>query len=1326
MKQRMRRISALLLVALMCVSCMVPAFAAEGEGCPKIHTKSNCSYKQVGEPHEASCGEQGYTTYQCTECNTYFADDFVESADHLWQSVYQKPTCTADGFEKKICLNCGEEEAWGAEDGDDYKATGHTWGPKNGENCEEGVVCSVCGEAAKEIGDEYHVWGEPEVLKAPNHDEDGETFDGKAKVTCTVCGETKNVTIVAVGEHKYQVDEPKAPTCTVAGNVGGAKCLICGKVVHLDLTEHCTEEGCDHEDCDDEGCENAPYTVIPVIPCAPSAEWIVEAPTCTAAGKAYKACTMCGKAGTPVVLSPLGHNYQTRIYEVATTGGMTVEEIALYDAFAKKVAAGTSHAYTLYDANGKVLAEATVTVEDYVFYGDDEDLTAATASSAGENDDDAVRYVWTGEFKNVDPSTKDPAGNTYMHWGDNCSTETTSYRYVCTVCGVEEKPVSFVGHYWVEVETKAPECDKIGQADADGYTKYICANPNCDGLLEDRDEDAEDGSITYELDNGVAVKTVYVKAAHTFATETVEVTCTSKGYSVDKCACGAIDLTKAAEGHGKNEADELKDGWYDIVEIDPDAHDTKKVWIEGKEVTCEKDGYYNLVCKICDKTLETGIKVDALGHEADLDQKIEGADEDPTCNKPGYSYYVCKNVAEHGLAAHNVKVESKAKLDHKFTAKEYHYADCSKGEPSYVIIKCANAGCTVISPDFVEPTEFDKENPEQHKSAGVIHVTKGDCTTLDIVMYECNVCEYVWKVATDYVNEETGHKAGEGAGHTAEKQSAVAPTCTKTGLIEHYKCSVCDQLFADKDCTKPLTAEEIVVKTLTEDGKHPENKRLEVGYNAPTCTEKGNEEGLKCLLCGEMVQEATVIPALDHHFVEFRSNDANCTEWGYTWLVCDRDGCDEEKIVDYAPDFGGHDSETVKGDHESCCSPGLTDGERCKECGEWTVEQEVIAKAPHVNAEGEEFYGLCTDTVEDRVCVACEKGKYEYTNDQGNKDYVAIDCDGNHGDDEDDWVGLADGDYIWLPMEDAEALEEKGAHEWHVTYVPATCMSYSYTLVVCAHCGYDFITDEGVKNFDEHLFWGEWDVLEPATTITAGKKVRTCACGAKEELEIPALTGLEINVDLENGVKPGAALPNNGKVNVVVSTNASDLDVWGIRIELTYSGNIEYTDIVSKGANFANGEVTVHVDSTKKTITILATATTPTASAVENVNLDGEQELVTLQFSLKNAVKGDVVRVSAGSICEVNDKDQNKIAAKIVEEVKIDEETYCAASIKVTATSGNIVLDNKIDIDDAKALMLYITGANKEYNSAADMNQDGEVTATDYAAMRNALLGASN
>ena len=76
--------------------------------------------------------------------------------------------------------------------------------------------------------------------------------------------------------------------------------------------------------------------------------------------------------------------------------------------------------------------------------------------------------------------------------------------------------------------------------------------------------------------------------------------------------------------------------------------------------------------------------------------------------------------------------------------------------------------------------------------------------------------------------------------------------------------------------------------------------------------------------------------------------------------------------------------------------------------------------------------------------------------------------------------------------------------------------------------------------------------------------------------------------------------------------------------------------------------------------------------------------------------------------------------------MKIDEETYCAASIKVTATSGNIVLDNKIDIDDAKALMLYITGANKEYNSAADMNQDGEVTATDYAAMRNALLGASN
>ena len=35
-------------------------------------------------------------------------------------------------------------------------------------------------------------------------------------------------------------------------------------------------------------------------------------------------------------------------------------------------------------------------------------------------------------------------------------------------------------------------------------------------------------------------------------------------------------------------------------------------------------------------------------------------------------------------------------------------------------------------------------------------------------------------------------------GHTLVKVDAVEPTCTESGIIEHWKCSVCNELFSDE------------------------------------------------------------------------------------------------------------------------------------------------------------------------------------------------------------------------------------------------------------------------------------------------------------------------------------------------------------------------------------------------------------------------------------------------------------------------------------------------------------------------------------------------
>lgn len=1377
MKQRMRRISALLLVALMCVSCVVPAFAAESEGCPAIHTKSNCSYKQIGEPHEAACGEQGYTTYQCNECGAYFADDFVPSkGEHAYQYVMQAPTCTEGGFYKKVCLNCGETEVIDSSKDSDYEPTGHDWVAKNADltaapgsaeykgNCEEGVVCSVCGVAAKEIDDEFHDWGEPELLKAPTHNTKNEVVKGSAKFTCEICGETKTVEVYCDKDCVFVADQKKEASCEEEGFWPGATCVICGKKVHFVRADECdyvecTVEGCDHGttegckrvdcencthvtffehcdgvDCKDANCEHltclhAPYEKIEKVDCKVSAEWVVVLPNCTEAGSASKVCTMCQETiGTPVVLDPLGHVYQTKIYKVVETGGMTAEQIAMFDGISRGVAEGETHKCTVFvkNAKGELEAKEFSAVIPAVF-GENDTLTPAEPTTPSTPDEDEVYYVWTGEYQNDDPLSEDIKGQHYMHWADSCSSTVAHsyYTYVCIECNHSEPTVSFTGHYWELTDDGDPSCDK----EENGFLEYTCANPNCDGK-NDADVDDEDAGITYsENADGNAVKTVAIKWGHVFESHTVDATCVSKGYTVDKCKwCGDVDLTKADEGYGAAEDDGDNSGWYDVVAINPDAHDEYDDIIVAAD--CVKDGLKHVKCRLCNKTLESSVTVKATGHVADKTQKVSTTTA--SCTAAGYDIYKCANANCDAT----VQVEHTPIKAHSYTTLEVVGPNCLKQQAGYTIIRCKT--CGKESPEQADPTPFDKNNPAHHTSVSVLDVTAGDCTTLDIVVRKCNACDHVWTSHEDFEGGAVGETfgKGEGAGHTIELVEEIKATCVEKGQKAHYKCTVCKKLFADEAATTPITDEkELVIEKLTENGEHPEDKFYYSAKVDATCTKNGHEEGVKCTLCNTWLNPEKTITKYNHTFRaedhdgktgtawELQgSREANCTEWGYNWYKCAI--CDAEKIEDYVADFGGHKTEKIPGRVPTCCTYGLTDGEYCTVCGDVDhplVKQEVIDKVAHVNAKGEEFFGICTDTVEDRVCVVCKSGEFKYTDAEGKTQKIKLNCNGDHDHDADivkykDAEGnIIVGGTVDTSKIDAEVLK-KGAHVWVKTFVPATCMEYSYTLVVCEHCDYSFMEGEGFEYSDDHIAWGDWKIEKPATTIETGLKVRVCACGAKEEVVIPALAGLEIEVDLENGVKPGYDLPDNGVINVVVNTNASDLDVWGIRIELKYDGTagVEYIGAISKSGKFTDAGVSVNVNQTAKTIIIVATAPNGADGKLADVNLDGREELVTLQFKLKNTVvKGNEFTVTAGSICEVNDKDQNRIAVIPAEN----------SSIEVTATSGDVIVNGYSNIDDAKALMLYVTGeAEKEYNSAADMNQDGEVTATDFAIIRNVLL----
>ncbi len=117
-------------------------------------------------------------------------------------------------------------------------------------------------------------------------------------------------------------------------------------------------------------------------------------------------------------------------------------------------------------------------------------------------------------------------------------------------------------------------------------------------------------------------------------------------------------------------------------------------------------------------------------------------------------------------------------------------------------------------------------------------------------------------------------------GHTEEILPAVAPSCTEIGLTEGVKCSVCGETLTEQ-------------KELPANG-HTEETTPEV---APTCTEVGFTEGAKCSVCGETLTEQKELPANGH-------TAANTVEENYVAPTCTSNGsvdkvvycsvCDEE------------------------------------------------------------------------------------------------------------------------------------------------------------------------------------------------------------------------------------------------------------------------------------------------------------------------------------------------------------------------------------------------------------------------------------------------
>lgn len=507
MKKTMKKVLALVLTVLMCVSVALPVVAADAT-CPGAnadHTKANCSWTEI-EKVAVGCGQDGYTLNKCNTCSKYFHDDIVPTTKNheIKTGASVKPSCTQQGYD--ICKHCGAKFniVEGSGEGHRYadftaanKGVGKAWYPiATGKDCNytkwesvclnnwdnkgtnEGANCTTKTTKDYDGTLDNHEWilQVDSAFVAPTC-----SVAGTGTFKCRVCNTTKTLVIEATGVHTYtdKTVEYKAPTCTVPGNIATTACDECGEIPESAVIPalHDVDADADgYADCFEISlglaatCTTAGYNLVYCPVCEHTDAQVIKslghdrgklldetAPTCAVPGaKIYeRACTRCHE------LDSATGNLRADASIDATTGKLTITVPAVTSAhkltFASYDATCESRGYTVYECTNEGC--------------DHEQGKTFTTENT-----DPTNHVWV--WTTTIPAT--------------CTTDGTKTA-VCgnSACGVgnpETKTIPATGHKFYDVaddgtfvftatylvETVQPNCK-----DGDGYEVYRCMNAGC-------------------------------------------------------------------------------------------------------------------------------------------------------------------------------------------------------------------------------------------------------------------------------------------------------------------------------------------------------------------------------------------------------------------------------------------------------------------------------------------------------------------------------------------------------------------------------------------------------------------------------------------------------------------------------------------------------------------------------------------------------------------------------------------------------------------------------------------------------------------------------
>ena len=670
------------------------------------------------------------------------------SISHTLTAVPAKDaTCTEDG--NKAYWTCSACEKWFSDENGTTEITD-----------KDSVVKKATGHSPSETwsyDSDYH-WHIcttcNAVLDKAAHS--GGTATCSAQATCEACGQKYGATT----EHDYQWNHDAAQhwkECSACSAIDPAN----PKTNHnfgewvTEKEATCTETGTQKRTCAD--CGYSETAEIAMIAHTLTHHEAVT-PTCTTTGSIeYWECSACGKMFS----------------DAACTTEVTDSEIAL-----EKV----SHKLTKTEAKAPTCTKAgnieywTCSVCKKLF-SDAEGKTEITAqetviAATGHTPSEA----WTND------------GTDHWHVCTTCNavldkaahsggTATCSSKAVCDVCKAEYGTTT--NHTFISKHDDTQhwkECNACGALDPD--------NPKTNHTFGEW-ETVTDSTCTATgtkkhtctgcdySETGVIEKKAHTTEHH----DRVDPTCTTTG-SIEYWQCGVC---------GKMFSDAACTTEVTDVTLPMANHTLNKT--DAKAATCTKAGNIEYwTCSVCKKLFsdaegKTEITaqetvIAATGHTPSEAWTNDGTDHwhvCTTCNavldKAAHSggTATCSSKAVCDVC----KAEYGTTTNHTFISKHddtQHWKECN--------------ACGALDPD----------NPKTNHTFGEWEtVTDSTCTATGTKKHTCTGCDY----------SETG--VIEKKAHTTEHHDRVDPTCTTTGSIEYWQCSVCGKKFSDAACTTEVT-----------------------------------------------------------------------------------------------------------------------------------------------------------------------------------------------------------------------------------------------------------------------------------------------------------------------------------------------------------------------------------------------------------------------------------------------------------------------------------------------------------------------------------------